>query len=557
MKYLATEMTAVLGHSIQDGKFLHLFREFAGFDCYASGYLNEVRERETRRKLEVNLLSPLNLRHLLVTMKALVVHYISSEVASQSAFSVINDGTQDVSKKDAQAVLLRYVTVNDGVVRPVERLVEVFTTGDSTGQGLCNKLIEIFSELNLNFEWLVGQSYDGAGNVSGKYCGLKTRILELADKAFYVWCHAHRLNLVVEAVLRGSADICGTLGLLQELHNFFSGYKRHVAFVEAQEGAEHIHTLKRVSDTTRSWRSAEDGVNTVLECYSAVISALEEISSQPGDTGTVNLAASLLHRLQEFEVIVCLFILQSILRITGPVSRLLQGFPDPTPTDIDGLCSFYKVDPTAVAREVSTFRPLYRQMHTLVSVADLVPKDVKQEMTHEEDGNHDDEEYPRDECLNTWANHAFIKPLRAIMELSGFPVLTWLYKILVTLAVTSCSAERAMSRVKIIKSRLRSTMLDDWFSSLMILASEKDVVDKLSVDNIIDSFAGSSAPLQKLLLQNYARKYRLFRPLCLVTDCTGQLIYLCYTFKTFRFLCFVRRGVNYGGTGGTCPPQNL
>ena len=48
-----------------------------------------------------------------------------------------------------------------------------------------------------------------------------------------------------------------------------------------------------------------------------------------------------------------------------------------------------------------------------------------------------------------------------------------------------------MSRVKIIKSRLRSTMLDDWFSSLMILASEKDLVEKLSVDNIIDSFAGS------------------------------------------------------------------
>ena len=213
MKYLATEMTAVLGHSSQDGKFLHLFREFAEFDSYASGYLqylNDVRERETRRKPEVNLLSPLNLRRLLVTMKTLVVRYISSEVASQSAFSVINDGTQDVSKKHAQAVLLRCVTVTDGVVCPVERLVEVFTTGDSTGQGLCNNVFKIFSQLNLNLEWLVGQSYDGAGNVSGKYCGLKTRLLEVADQSFYVWCHAHRLNLVVEAVLRGSAEISGT-----------------------------------------------------------------------------------------------------------------------------------------------------------------------------------------------------------------------------------------------------------------------------------------------------------------------------------------------------------
>jgi len=42
--------------------------------------------------------------------------------------------------------------------------------------------------------------------------------------------------------------------------------------------------------------------------------------------------------------------------------------------------------------------------------------------------------------------------------------------------------------------------------SLMILASEKDLVEKLSVDYIIDGFAGSSAPLQKLLLQNYAQK---------------------------------------------------
>ena len=101
-----------------------------------------------------------------------------------------------------------------------------------------------------------------------------------------------------------------------------------------------------------------------------------------------------------------------------------------------------------------------------------------------------------------WASNGFIKPLRAVTELSGFPVLTWLYKLLVTLAVTSSSAERAMSRVRIMKNRLCSTMLDDWFSSLMILACEKDVVDRIPVDDIIDSFAARSAPLQKLLLRN-------------------------------------------------------
>ena len=33
---------------------------------------------------------------------------------------------------------------------------------------------------------------------------------------------------------------------------------------------------------------------------------------------------------------------------------------------------------------------------------------------------------------------------------------------------------------------MRSTMLDDWFASLMVLASEKDLLNNISVDNIIN-----------------------------------------------------------------------
>jgi hypothetical protein len=69
----------------------------------------------------------------------------------------------------------------------------------------------------------------------------------------------------------------------------------------------------------------------------------------------------------------------------------------------------------------------------------------------------------------------------------------------VSLAITSSSAERVMSKIKIVKNRLRTTMLDDWFSSLTILASEKDILDQISVETIIDKFATSSTPLSKLL----------------------------------------------------------
>jgi len=41
--------------------------------------------------------------------------------------------------------------------------------------------------------------------------------------------------------------------------------------------------------------------------------------------------------------------------------------------------------------------------------------------------------------------------------------------------VSSCSAERALSRLRTIKYRLRSTMCDEWMKALIVLASEKDV----------------------------------------------------------------------------------
>jgi len=57
---------------------------------------------------------------------------------------------------------------------------------------------------------------------------------------------------------------------------------------------------------------------------------------------------------------------------------------------------------------------------------------------------------------------------RALEELSSFTCLSSLMKIHATVAVTSCSAERTMSRVKIIKNRLRSTMLDDRTADLTV-----------------------------------------------------------------------------------------
>ena len=176
-----------------------------------------------------------------------------------------------MSKKDAQAVLVRYVSTTDGNLRPFERLIHVFTTGDSTGQGLCDRVVPILRQPKLEFDWIIGQSYDGASNMSAKYSGLQAKLRELSKKALYKWCQAHRLNLLVEEVLNSSPQVTGTISLLQELYSFFNGYRRNAALAAAEEDEHHVKTLKRVSETMRSWRSIEDGVSAVVDHYDSIL----------------------------------------------------------------------------------------------------------------------------------------------------------------------------------------------------------------------------------------------------------------------------------------------
>jgi len=56
-----------------------------------------------------------------------------------------------------------------------------------------------------------------------------------------------------------------------------------------------------------------------------------------------------------------------------------------------------------------------------------------------------------------------------------------------------------MSRLKLIKNRLRSTLSDEWLNSLMILSTEKDI-ESLDVDIVINRFAKTSLQLKRYFL---------------------------------------------------------
>ncbi|CAI6360972.1 unnamed protein product [Macrosiphum euphorbiae] len=81
---------------------------------------------------------------------------------------------------------------------------------------------------------------------------------------------------------------------------------------------------------------------------------------------------------------------------------------------------------------------------------------------------------------------------------SCFPNLYVALKLSVTLPISSCSVERSFSKLKLIKTKLRTSMLQDRLENLMKISCEKDL--NPIVDNIILSLAGKSSSLCKALV---------------------------------------------------------
>ena len=85
-----------------------------------------------------------------------------------------------------------------------------------------------------------------------------------------------------------------------------------------------------------------------------------------------------------------------------------------------------------------------------------------------------------------------INVLNYIKRLEFFPNACITFKILLIIHVTVASAERSFSKLKLIKSYLRSTMSRERLSELAI-SIEKEILAELECKNLISNFASQKA----------------------------------------------------------------
>ena len=258
----------------------------------------------------------------------LVTREIVAEVKEAKFFSVFADEATDCANIEQMSLVVRFVDKTFSIREEFLGFVpcKLGLSGEAVAQTILNTL----HELDLPIDDCRGQGgYDGAGNMAGKLSGAAARITAHQEKAIYVHCNSHILNLCVatcckEQVLRNMMDH------VRVASEFFHFSPKRFALLQKTIGEmfpkNHHRNLTDVCKTR--WVARLDGLGVFIEVFPAIVRCFEEIKDNVevhwNDESTQK-ASSLYYGTTAFQFITIFVIVSGCLQVTCPLTKQLQS----------------------------------------------------------------------------------------------------------------------------------------------------------------------------------------------------------------------------------------
>ncbi|XP_070403865.1 zinc finger MYM-type protein 1-like [Nothobranchius furzeri] len=314
VRYLAKQGLALRGHDNDDGNFKQHLDEKAENDLNLASWLQKYH----------SYTSPACQNELLMLMSNNLIRQITTEIHGLPVlqFSLIMDGTQDISGTEQVSICLRYV--DDGL-EPKEEFVGLYEASSTTGEHLFKIASDVLLRLDLPFSGLRGQTYDGAANMSGHLSGLQAQIRREQPLATFVHCGPHCVNLVTQAACTSTPVIRDALQWVHELGCLFAqSGKCKTIFKDICISKKGSFTSIKPLCATR-WTVRIPAIRAVLTQYESILAALEEMASTNLTDSTASKANGLLDRLEKGNTILGLLLGQEILMMLEDLNLSLQA----------------------------------------------------------------------------------------------------------------------------------------------------------------------------------------------------------------------------------------
>jgi hypothetical protein len=192
--------------SKNNGNYFGCLELTAKFDPLMSKHLDEYGNKV---RGNVSYLSHTICDELITLMNKSVLRKIVNEVTAAKYFSLIVDSTLDITNFDQLTIAIKYINL-DGTA--LERILCFIPSVGHKSEEMEVAILTKLTELNVNINYCLGQSYDNVRNMSGMYNRLQSQIKEKSKNAIFSPCSTHSLNLVG----------CHAADVTKEGYNFFS-----------------------------------------------------------------------------------------------------------------------------------------------------------------------------------------------------------------------------------------------------------------------------------------------------------------------------------------------
>ncbi|KAL7108948.1 hypothetical protein ACP275_06G145200 [Erythranthe tilingii] len=464
-------------------------------------------------------------------------HFVSKAIIcdiGDDFFALLVDEARDVSIKEQMAVALRYV---NGEGKIIERFIGVVHVPNTTTQCLKVSLESLLTTFGLSLSRVRGQGYDGASNMQGEFNGLKSLILKENKSAFYVHCFAHQLQLVLVQITKKNKQLCEFFGSLAMSANIIGGScKRQELLREKQfekmcemisfdnfvtgSGLNQEATLKRPGHTR--WYSYYFTILSMIKLFLSVVDVLEYLTNNGDDVAHCGQATILLRNTECFEFVFVLHLMRSLvtfakdrlqeLREDG-WGKLLQETSnfcvehDILIPNMDDNFILYSRDGRVSRRGTQITNFNHYQIEVLYTVIDLQLSELNDRFD-----NTNTELLSLISCFDTTGFYPnefddcglivlenqlenFIRDVRSDQDFSNMAGASRLVEKLVakrkyiTYPLVYLQLKLSVfSAMKIVKSELRNRMEDQLLNDILVSYIEKDILDNVSVDEVMMFF---------------------------------------------------------------------
>lgn len=298
----------------KDGKFRALlrFRHDAGDKALENHVANA--------KKNATYISPIIQNEVLGICGEIIRRNITSDVNEAKCFSIIADETLDISGTEQLSICVRYVNSRYLLREDFVGFVPIY---DLTGKNIAKTVIEECISLGLDMSNLVGQGYDGASCMAGKFNGVQAKVKELYPKALFVHCASHRLNLALSSAM-SVTHMRNCLGTMSDICDLFRNHT--FAGITLKKNINELLPSSKKSRligvcNTR-FVERHDSVIVFVELLEPIVASLQYLSESEKSISST--AEQLLAAVEKSSFLISMLTCEKLLSFTVRLSTYLQ-----------------------------------------------------------------------------------------------------------------------------------------------------------------------------------------------------------------------------------------